>query len=343
MRFPLIEGFDHYRGSAGFPGDFNTRWNVVMNTNALQVNPGLGGDGKCMSFGVAGSGGFCSFNFEASRKLTLHFAYRVDVSGASSNRFIQFARADTGAMLVGIDTNFSNQLRLKDAANNVLATSPLAIITGAVHRCVWTLDLDNGNSTLSIDGDQAQGWNITGNATLEALVSAGVIVLQKSSDNVVAHSLDDLILGIDACTDWGPLEVNTLPADGDISSMFARSAGASNFANVNNIPFDNETTYNSSGTVNDKDVFSYANPPHVPETILCVQLLNIARKEESAIRKLTDLLHIGGTDYMGDEHSLLESYAHFVSTWVNNPATSAPWDATALNALQGGYQLTVVA
>jgi hypothetical protein len=47
---------------------------------------------------------------------------------------------------------------------------------------------------------------------------------------------------------------------------------------------------------------------HVPESILAVAIMTIARKEESAVRKFREVLRMGATDYNGDEHNLAETY-----------------------------------
>jgi hypothetical protein len=50
-------------------------------------------------------------------------------------------------------------------------------------------------------------------------------------------------------------------------------------------------------------------------------------------------LRSGGTNYYGTLTTFTDSYVLYSKTWTTNPATSANWDVSELNALQAGVAL----
>lgn len=349
MLFPIIEGFDHYAAlTGGVNGALDTEWNIVTGSPAALVT-GLGGDGKAISWSFGVSVGHMIKAFAPDSKITFHFAIEITtLDSASLAEFISFQTVG-GSHQFGLLLNPAGNIQLLGEGGAQVAISAAALQPNQIYRICCQADIANGTFAASINGDVDAGLTHVGlDINDDPLVNtAGIIVVGMMSDGFGgrhnAYILDDLVVGTGALADWGPVEVNTLPADGDVAVQFARSAGVSNFGNVDDIPFTADTDYNSSGTVGDKDCFSYANPPHTPDSIIAVALMTMARKEESATRKFREFLRIGGVDYPGTEHSLAESYGRWFSSWgATNPATAAPWTALEINALQGGYELTVV-
>lgn len=347
MRYPLIEGFDYYASVSTFDtsmGAMNTRWNMPGSPESIQ--PGLGGDGQS----VRVTGGFGStrfeFPFDPVNKLTCHFAMKITLrSSFTSREFLQF-KTTLGVRQWGLGFDAAGRLLVYGEGDVVVATGNIPFITNQVYRCCLSADLSGaGKFRLSINGEEDMGLHSDAidiqddSSNLMGLISFGNAGPGSGSD--FNYLLDDVVVGIDECVDWGPLEVNTLPPTADVAVAWTRSAGATNFSNVDDLPFTIDTDYNSSSTVGQKDVFAYADAPHTPESVLAVQVMTLARKEESAVRKFREIIRIGGVDYNGTEHILAESYGHWFSTWILNPATGLAWTAAEINALQGGYEYTV--
>jgi hypothetical protein len=238
-------------------------------------------------------------------------------------------------------------LSLRGEGAAQVAISDYVLQVNQINRVSWSADIANGIFNCSFNGVPDAGLTRTGldindhpTDTTGGIILNGMMASGFGSHN--AYLFDDLILATGALADWGPQELNTMPVDSDIAVAWARSTGATNFSNVDELPFTADTDYNSSSSVGDKDCFGYTNPPATPESILAVALVTAARKEESAVRKFREFLRIGVTDYPGTEHSLLESYGRFISIWPTNPATAAAWTAPDVNGLTGGYELTEV-
>lgn len=348
MLFPIMEGFDHYAAiNGGVNGALDTEWNGVSATPSTLV-VGLGGDGKAITWGAGAATGHMIKAFTADSKITFHFAIKVTINDADSQaEFIQFYAPDGGHQF-GLWLTAAGRLSLRGEGALQVALSTGVLQLNQVYRVCCQADIAAGTFACSINGDVDAGLTQVGldindhpTVNTAGIIGNGMMASGFGSHN--SYTIDDLIVGTGELVDWGPLEINTLPADSDIAAAWIRSAGANNFDNVNELPFNADTDYNSSSNVGDKDCFGFSNPPSTSASILAVSLMTLARKEESAVRKFREFLRIGGVDYNGTEHTLAETYGRWTSTWVLNPATGLAWTAAELLALQGGYEATVIA
>jgi hypothetical protein len=344
MLFPVIDGFDHYAAANGAQGALDTDWSVI--TNIPTFIPGLGGDGQAIRWGINAAIGRMEKTFAGDSKITCHFAIRIVSRAAGGLEFLHFLTA-AGSHQFGLGMNAGGQFQLYGEGDAVLATSSTALLLNQVYRCCLRADLVAGTFRMSINGDDDAGLHVTvdlqDDPTSNLVEMISIRMAATGFGTSITYDLDDFILGTGETVDWGPQEVNTLPADSDMAVAWTRSGGANNFGNVDDLPFTIDADYNFSSTVGQKDCFGYRDLPHVPDSILAVQLMTVARKEESAVRRFREFLRIAGTDYPGIEHNLAESYGRWTSTWLLNPATGVAWTAAELNALQGGYELTVAA
>jgi hypothetical protein len=345
MRYPLIEGFDYYAAASG-AGGISSRWNVPVTGAMTLITPGLGGEGKGLAFESAFTGRL-EFGFEEVSKITLHFAIQVTTrDGAGIGDFMSM-QTQLGNHQWSLFMNAAGFIQLKGENNAILATSSAPLITNQTARICLSADLSGtGKFRMSIDGVDDPNMHLDGvDIQDDATNVMGLLVfatMHSATGGNIKHRIDDVILGIDECVDWGPMEVNTLGPTADVAVAFTPSTGVSNFGNVDETAFDADSTYNSSVTVGQKDCFEFEDSPHVPDKILAVQLLSVARKEESAVRKLREFLRLGGIDYNGTEHNLQETYGHWPSVWVLNPATGVDFTPADINAIRGGYELTEV-
>lgn len=349
MRYAIIDGFDHYPALVGVPGAFNTDWNAISPPSSIVL--GLGGKNQAFSWGSSVSWGESRKAIPDANKLTVHFAIKLtQLTGIGSfapNGFLRFYTS-LGGHQCDIGINAAGKFVIYGEANATVATGSIPLILNQVYRCCLRLDLTTGTTAMSINGDDDPGLSHVGidiqddpSTNLVGIVALGYMA-DGFGGNTTGFTMDDLIVGLDECVDWGPLEVNTMPVSADVAVQFARSTGGTNFSCVDELPFTGDTDYNSSNTVNDKDVFDFQDAPHVPDSILAVMMMTMARKEESAVRKIREFVRIGATDYPGTEHTLAETYGRHTSVWVTNPATGLAWSAADLNGLKGGYELTQV-
>ncbi len=88
-------------------------------------------------------------------------------------------------------------------------------------------------------------------------------------------------------------------------------------------------------TVTDQDLYGMTSLSGAP-IIYGVQASSIARKTDATARTINNTIKSGGTTETGAAFSLSTSYAKFERMDVNDPATSATWLYTAVNAALTG-------
>lgn len=153
---------------------------------------------------------------------------------------------------------------------------------------------------------------------------------------------DDLYLDSGGMTRVGEGRIYPLPPVSDVEADFARSAGATNFANVDDIPAQN-ATYNFSATLNDQDLFGVAPMPSNPTKIFGVQLTTLAMKDEASTRAIRGLLKSGAAPVQETaDIPLALNSAQFARTFYPlDPNTGAPFLRPGVEGLNIGYKVSV--
>jgi len=123
-------------------------------------------------------------------------------------------------------------------------------------------------------------------------------------------------------------------------AQFTPSTG-SNWQNVDEVPANGDTDYNSTATVNNKDSFAHQSLSSLSGTIRWVNHWVLARKDDAGTRKVAPLFRISASDYVGTDDTLSTSYQYFGQVYENSPATSSAWAISEINNAELGYKLTV--
>ena len=222
----------------------------------------------------------------------------------------------------------------------------LAKGTTPISQSVWyyiemqaTFDGTTGQVTVKVDG--ATDIDTTGDTDPAATGTAGALYLcGGASGAAIDTNWDDVYVRDDA-TFLGDIRVRTLmPTGAGAHSDFIPSGlGAYvNWENVDEVP-PAETDYNSSATVGAIDTFTHASIP-VTSTVHAVQQHLWAAKDNSGIRQIAPLQRIGGTDYPGTTYNLPITGSYRTEMFELNPADSASWEPSDVNAAEFGYKVT---
>lgn len=228
-----------------------------------------------------------------------------------------------------------------DLARNgtLLATSSGAVSAGVwyhfelkayIHDTAGTLELKvNGASFVSASNVDTKN---TANAyATEATIQA----------NAITIDYDDLAVwntAGSANNDWlGDCRIFTqLPDGAGNYSQWTPSAG-SNPQNVDETPADDDTTYNSASAAGSLDSYTF---PDISGSgaIKAVQATLTARKDDAGTRTLAALLR-RGSDSLGGNQNLADTYAIYVQLWETDPITAAAWTLANFNNTEFGIKL----
>ncbi len=136
----------------------------------------------------------------------------------------------------------------------------------------------------------------------------------------------------------GDVKVITLrPSGAGNSTDWTPSAGA-NYETQDETQGDGDTTYVSESSVGDHDTYTFGNISDTG-TVIGVQTSMYARKDDAGTREIAAVIRSGGTDYDGATRALTTSYVVYWEVSEEDPATTAPWDITGVNAIEAGPKL----
>ncbi len=340
MRIGIMDGFDHYPDATSF----RTVWIPLGGGPPNETfTLGLSGVGRCHEFNGQLNAGFGqvqrAFKGGPSAKMTLLFS------------FLWTTMRDAGARFLDVLDEFGNRQfgftvtplgKLGLVGENefvVLAQSEQAIAINTVYRVCVQVDSTGGLNVMqvSINGVVDVPLSVDGRDIIDSPSSTlfGAIALIGGYYQSI-HKIDDVFVGLDECIELGPKEILTSAPNALVSAEFTPSTGT-NLANVDEAQSNLDVDYNSSNTVGQKDLYSYANFARVPESIVAVGMVSHARKEQSATRKLRNILRMGGIDNLGAELPLSETYLWFDDYWLKNPNGNIDWTTAAHDAAEGGY------
>lgn len=96
--------------------------------------------------------------------------------------------------------------------------------------------------------------------------------------------------------------------------------------------------YIESATVGDESLFELADFSGTTTDIKAVVVNASAKKTDAGSRSFAIEVNSGGTLSVGANKSLADTTAEYRQVWLTDPATSAAWTPTALNALQVGVK-----
>lgn len=129
------------------------------------------------------------------------------------------------------------------------------------------------------------------------------------------------------------------PTGAGSSTQFTPDSG-SNYARVNEAIPDGDTSYVEDATVGQIDLYALADLPAGISTVKSAALVHYARKTDTGSRQLGAELRSGGTNYVhATGVDLGNTYGYSLRNWGADPATSAAWTASGINALEIGEKV----
>jgi hypothetical protein len=119
--------------------------------------------------------------------------------------------------------------------------------------------------------------------------------------------------------------------------QFTPNAGT-NWSNVNEIPPNDDTSYNSSNTVGATDMFVCA-PPTLTGVIPAVKINFRARKDDAGVREIAPIIRPGTTNQQGAAIEITSNYFNRGYMWTTNPDTGQAWNPGDIANLKFGYRI----
>lgn len=324
MSLLFCDGFDHYDSASLMA----RKWTAASGWSFTTGRFG----GSCIRK-PSGSAPSASIAVTAASTLIIGFAFRAALLGSQESRIC--------ALLDGVtlqdELYFKTDGKLEVRRNGtVLATAASALSTATWYYIEWKVTISdasgvsevvlNGNSgspIISFSGDTKN----TSNSTADS------VAIQTSNDGGgQTIDWDDFYI----CNSSGSLN-NAYLGDVRIKTVFPDGAGnyaewtpsaGSNYQNVDENPPDDDTTYNSSATANQRDTYSFSSLAISGGSVKAAVINMQVRKDDGGSRSIASLCRSSSTDGVGSTQSVPSSYINMQGIYETDPATSAAWAST---------------
>jgi hypothetical protein len=115
---------------------------------------------------------------------------------------------------------------------------------------------------------------------------------------------------------------------------------ATNYGNVMENDADGGLTYNSTDTLDNKDLFSIGPALSSSASVYAVQVMGSYRKDDANTRSVANLIKSGATETAGADLPLNADYKNISDVFAVDPNTSSNWTVANVNAAEIGYKVT---
>lgn len=353
MSLLYIDGFSHYAtsdfGAKGWSKTDNTATTVVQ--SAVQRFAGA----SAIRWNGASSGStsvtFLSRAVTAAASWVIGFAFRMGVAPSSAAAIVSLR--DAGTTQVDLRLNPDGTLAVTRAGTALTGgTSALSLSPDTWYYIEWKVTIANSIAASSckvrvggvdwLTVAAAQDTQATANASANQLVLGQVFATTTGTTYVVY--LTDLYV----CDQSGSVNndflgdmrvLTLLPGGAGNTTGWTASAG-SNYQCVDEAAPNGDTDYVSTATATTKDTYAYPSLSVSPSTIAGVQTVLDVRKDDAGSRTVVPVTRSGGTDYDGSSYSVTDTYAMNCQIRETDPATSAAWTESGVNAAEWGVKLT---
>lgn len=341
------EGFDHY--NLATDAEFRTGVLQWAFTNSPSLVTGRGGFGKALSMLNQGISYYATFG---STYGELYFGFAM-LMGA-------FQTLTDKAVLNLVDTSLAvPQMFLQ--LNSILGTigiwqaahgaTPAALVASsqpnAFNGAVFDFlevhgKIDPTAGLIEVQVNGATVVSFSGNTQMSANGGFGALQFIPASG---AWTIDDFRFN-DTTTGAGMYPNNSWTGDLRVATLYPTANGTvswtplanANWQEVSEHAFDGDTSYNSTATNGDEDLFTMDTLPATITEIIAVQIVGGYRETDSAAHTLTQQLTTNSSDFAGASHVMTSSYQFVTDLFVINPDTAASWTLTEINTMLIGYK-----
>lgn len=321
MSIQWMDGFDHYTSNS------LNKWDHMDTTVGTTGRFG----GKAYRPDV---NGLFAYKNLASNFGTLIVGFAVNHNGNSGTDAF-FAFQDVGSTQIYLHVNGLQHVEVVRGDGTVLLDTGYRFIFG-----IWNwieFKVVFSTTTTGSFEVRAEGITIGTQSSVKTTNSGNAFasrVFIGSCGGFAGTNFDDFY-----CVDSGGSVNNTFLGDSKIETKFPTSdntvawttSGGNNFGVVNNNPDDGDTSFVSSSTVSQTDLYGVAGF-QTGGNIAAVQVNMNARKDDAGLRQIASRVKSGATTVSGATVTMLSTYLLYPQMYETDPNTSALWTPTNLNS-----------
>ncbi len=222
-----------------------------------------------------------------------------------------------------------------------------------------TLQYDTGTSGIPTAGQTVTGGTSGATAVITAVEGnavSGVLVLQQwngtafqNNETITTPALLSAQVNAPDANFVSGFEPNsTRPGSGfvvpntpsgvGVTTQLTSSSGGANWTNVDDIPPNGDTDYNSSATNNQYDTYAATDLPSSANAVVASMGMAYAERTDATIQNYRHVVRTGGVDYFGNNTALTLAYVTQFWSWNVNPGTLTSWTVAEINGAEPGFQ-----
>lgn len=364
MALLFADGFDHYAFAditqywtqvyAGPPTDPSIGAFGRRGTNGLRCQTTTATNNAVRPVGavlpnVSGDTCFVGFSFKSNDHANLGTTILSDDPNLSGtfdrNMGLLFIR-HTSTTQVFISLNASGQVTAY-RGTTLLGTSTAALAVGVehfleikvvIHNSTGSIEVRaNGGTILSLSGVDTQQ---TGSATWDEVVLGKAVT---ANSNQITWDFDDFSAHDGSGSNWNTFMGDhawklRLPTANGTTRDWTPSTGTDDFAVVDDVPPDGDTSYLEAANVGDLVTMGFEDADIDGASIDAVVVVAQIEKTDAGTAGHKAALRISGTDYLSAEKAVPSTYALVPAIFELNPATSAPFTETIFNGMEIGAE-----
>lgn len=340
MALRFIDGFDHYSAA-----QITRKWSSVLNA-AIGAANGRRGTPGLQVWNPTSQGKQYQRILDAQATWVVGCSFTTSVLTPSNSPapIIELFDGVTSQCSVRMDSTGKLGVYRGTTLLAAQAVATLAINTEYYLEFKATVNNTTGAYELRVNGVAIVGPTTGANTRSSANNTADTIVIGHSSPNNATAYVDDLYVcdGTGSANNsfLGDVRVDaTYPAADGANTGLTPSTGTNHAALADENPANDDTDYNDSSTVGNKDTYDFGNISHAPVSIFGVQVNMTAKKDDAGARSICSVTRSGGTDTDGATQVLTTSYVDYREVVAADPNTSAAWTKTNLNAAEFGMKV----
>lgn len=282
------------------------------------------------SLGLSTLFGAWYFEFNPSQLPRYHDLLHF-YEGSFATRHCYLSLYDTGTLLLA--NNGGGLLAKANRPVNVMGINHIAFKV-VIHDTTGSVDVElNGNSIMSETGLDTRNGGASG--IIDSLR------LESESQYNYRHSNFILWSGAgDAPTDFfGMHNVHMIKPDGDTSVQFTPQGAGAGYVEVDEQAADDDTTYNESATVTNKDEFTTESLPTKVKTVYSVQAKALVKDPDGTATESVKVGLNSGTESLSAAQALSTGYEIFEGPLETvDPNTASAWTEANVNGTDVVYE-----
>lgn len=345
---PVIwDSFNSYAAPAELGSHFALSGTAVINQDAARSRTG---DGSLVLAGASGlsTGATLTHAGMSASYVVVNSASYLETAPTFARAFLELrVGANTKARVIA---NTDGTLRL-DVGTTSVATSTVAVTPGGINyfELIYRSDASAGILSLYLGGVEVvsfTGDTVGSAGNVESVIFRGAAG-STSTTAAGRANLSDVVVatvtGTPTAADarLGAVTHSVIVPTSDVTVAGTPSTGTDNFAMVDEVPNDGDTTYVELAAPADADLYGHSSTLAADTTPLGVAVFSHQRLPDGGTTQVRARINNSTTTANGTDTGVGGTYAVASHFWEQSPFTTAAWTKAEVEALRFGVEARV--